>query len=175
MYVQLAFCVQGMVSRNIIESYLHLGMLAVLFAMRLYCKVLRDKQTSTILNQLKNLRSSFRKCSVKEVLLKILQNLQENICLREISLFKKSLWYMYFPVNFAKFLRATFFTEHMRATPSRIQVILRTRNNQFLHLILNQRRTILEIQSANKIKQSCYKDWITTSFQNIYFHNIDFR
>ena len=34
--------------------------------------------------------------------------------LRPGTLFKKSLWYRCFPVNFAKFLRTSFFIEHLR-------------------------------------------------------------
>ena len=30
------------------------------------------------------------------------------------TLLKKRLWHRYFPVNFAKFLRAAFLTEHLR-------------------------------------------------------------
>ena len=38
--------------------------------------------------------------------------------LRPATLFKKSLWHKGFPVNFAKFLRTFFFTEHLWATAS---------------------------------------------------------
>ena len=34
--------------------------------------------------------------------------------LRAATLLKKSLWHRCFPVNFAKFLRTPFFTEHLR-------------------------------------------------------------
>ena len=34
--------------------------------------------------------------------------------LRPANLLKKSLWHRCFPVNFAKFLRTPFFTEHIR-------------------------------------------------------------
>ena len=34
------------------------------------------------------------------------------------TLLKKRLWHRSFPVNFAKFLRAPFFTEHLWATVS---------------------------------------------------------
>ena len=64
---------------------------------------------------------------------------------------------MYFPVNFAKFLRATFFTEHMRATPSRIQVILRTRNNQFLLLILNREEQIWKYSQQIRLNRVVIK------------------
>ena len=53
-----------------------------------------------------------RRCSVKKVFLEILQNSQENTCAR-VSV-KKRLWHRCFPVNFAKFLRTPFLTEHLR-------------------------------------------------------------
>ena len=49
-------------------------------------------------------RSSHRRCSVKRMFLKILQNSQENTCAR-VSFLIKRLWYRCFPVNFAKFSR----------------------------------------------------------------------
>ena len=36
--------------------------------------------------------------------------------LRPATLFKKRLWHKCFPVNFARFLRSTFFTEHLQTT-----------------------------------------------------------
>ena len=63
-----------------------------------------------------------RGCSVKKVFLEISQNSQENACGRVSflikiiikSLLKKRLWHRRFPVNFAKFLRTPFLTEHLR-------------------------------------------------------------
>ena len=66
-----------------------------------------------------------RRCSVKKMLLEIFQDSQENTCARDsffnkvaglspATLLKKSLWHRCFPVNFAKFLRTHFFTEHLR-------------------------------------------------------------
>ena len=62
--------------------------------------------------------------SVENVFLEISQNPQENTCARVSSLtklkarpgtlLKKRLWHMCFPVNYAKFLRTPFFTEHLR-------------------------------------------------------------
>ena len=62
-----------------------------------------------------------RRCSVKEVLLEISQNSQENSCtkvsflikLQASTLLKIRLWHRCFPVNFAKFLRAAFLTEYL--------------------------------------------------------------
>ena len=63
-------------------------------------------------------RSSHWRCSIKKVFLKKIQNSQENTCVgvsfliklqaMPAAFLKKRLWYMYFPVNFAKFLRAPF-------------------------------------------------------------------
>ena len=63
-------------------------------------------------------------CSVKKVFKEISQNSQENICDRvsfliklqpePATLFKKRLWHRCFPVNFAKFLRTPFLTEHLQ-------------------------------------------------------------
>ena len=64
------------------------------------------------------------RCSVKNVFLEILQNSQENtLCqglffnkvasLNPATLLKKRLWHRCFPVNFEKFLRTLFLTEHL--------------------------------------------------------------
>ena len=61
------------------------------------------------------------------MLLEISQNLQEKICARASLLIKLQAWpatllkktlVQVFPVNFVKFLRTPFFTEHLRATAS---------------------------------------------------------
>ena len=58
-----------------------------------------------------------QKYSVKKVFLEILQNSQGNNLpcqsLRSATLLKKRLWHSCFPVNFAKFLRIPFVTEHL--------------------------------------------------------------
>ena len=63
-------------------------------------------------------------CSVKKVFWEISQNSQEKACARvsflimlqapPATLLKKTPWHRCFPVNFAKFLRTPFFTEHLR-------------------------------------------------------------
>ena len=69
-------------------------------------------------------RSSRPECSVKEVFLEFSQNLQENTCVRDsfsnkvvdlrlATLLKKRIWHRCFPVNFAKYLRTAFPTEHI--------------------------------------------------------------
>ena len=52
-------------------------------------------------------------CSVKKMFLEISQNSQENACAR-VSFLNKRLWHRGFPVNFAKFLRTSFLTEHLQ-------------------------------------------------------------
>ena len=70
-----------------------------------------------------------RRCSVKKVFLKKFKKFkEEHLCqslflnkvadLRPVTLLKKRLWHRYFSVNFAKFLRTPFFTEHVWATAS---------------------------------------------------------
>ena len=56
-----------------------------------------------------------RSCSARKVLLKISQISQENTCAR-VSFLR--LWHRCFLVNFVKFQRAPFLTEHLRATVS---------------------------------------------------------
>ena len=71
------------------------------------------------------LRSSHWRCSVRKVVLrnfskftgkKLCQSLFFNKVarLRPATLLKKRLWHRCVPVNFAKFLRTPFFTEHLR-------------------------------------------------------------
>ena len=65
-------------------------------------------------------------CSVKKVFLTFLQNSQENTCARAsffnkvlglrseaCNLIKNIIWHRDFPVNFAKFLKTYFLTEHL--------------------------------------------------------------
>ena len=63
------------------------------------------------------LEAAIQRCSVEEVFLEILQNSQENTCASVSFLIKlgkkKRLWYRYFHVSFAKFLRAAFLIEHV--------------------------------------------------------------
>ena len=64
-----------------------------------------------------------RRCPVKKVFLKILQNSQVNTCatvflnkvadLRPATLLKKRLWRRFFPVNFEKIFRTPVFIEHL--------------------------------------------------------------
>ena len=62
-----------------------------------------------------------RRCSIKKVVLEILQNSQESTCARVsfliklqlATLLKKRPWHKCFPSNFVKFLRTPFLTEHL--------------------------------------------------------------
>ena len=65
------------------------------------------------------------RCSVEKLFLEISQNSHKRACARvsffskvtgqrPATLLKKRLWHRSFPVNFAKFLRAPFFTEHLQ-------------------------------------------------------------
>ena len=75
-------------------------------------------------NRLQHLEAVFRRCSIK-VFLETLQKFRgRHLCqslffnkiasLRPATLLKKRLWHRCFPVNFAKFLRTPFLTEHLR-------------------------------------------------------------
>ena len=58
--------------------------------------------------------AAIQRCSVKKLFLKVLQSSQENPRARVSFLttwqVKKRLWYRYYPVNIAKFLRKHFYT-----------------------------------------------------------------
>ena len=55
------------------------------------------------------------RCSIEKVFSEILQNSQENTSAGiSFLILKKKLWHRCLPVNFAKFLRKSFFTEHLR-------------------------------------------------------------
>ena len=65
------------------------------------------------------------RCSAEKLFLEISQNPQQNTCakvsffnkvagLRLATLFKRRLWHMHIPENFAKFLRTPYFTEQLR-------------------------------------------------------------
>ena len=66
----------------------------------------------------------FGRYSIKKMFLEILQNPQKNTCtclffhkvtgLRPGTLLKNKLWHRCFPVNFARFVKIPFLTEHVR-------------------------------------------------------------
>ena len=93
-------------------------------------------------------RSNHQMCSIKKVFLKILQNSQENACARVLFFIKlhastcnfikkEALLHRYFLVNFTKFLRTPFFTEHLRTTASAVGTLLNPLIKQFLYLIIS--------------------------------------
>ena len=59
-------------------------------------------------------RSSFPEVFCKKGILRNFAKVTEKHLCRSAILLKKWLWHRYFPVNFAKFLRTTFLTEHLR-------------------------------------------------------------
>ena len=69
---------------------------------------------------LKEIEAVFRRSSVKKVVLKIAQNLQEKyLCQglflnKVLTLLKKRFWQSSFPVNFARSLRTPFLIEQLR-------------------------------------------------------------
>ena len=83
------------------------------------CSLFFRSSVTVIIFFISGLRSSHRRCSVKKAFLEISQNSQENTCARAsfliklqvapATLLKKKLWDRCFPVNYAKFLRTSFF------------------------------------------------------------------
>ena len=61
--------------------------------------------------------TSHRRCSIKKYFLEIPQNSQENTCARVSFLI--IAWDRCFPVNFVKFLRTPFLTEHLWVTKTK--------------------------------------------------------
>ena len=102
-----------------------------------FCKHLRKKFHFPFYQ----FRSSRKRCSRKKVYLKISQNSQENTCTRvsllikfkarHVTLFKKSLWHRCFPVSFVKFIKDTFFTEHLRTIPFANSSFIKQTKNVF--------------------------------------------
>ena len=86
------------------------------FALYLLLKILFVYQHSSP-------EAATQRCSIKKVFLEISQNSKENTCAKvsfliklqtaPATLLKRRLWHRCFAVNFAKFLRAPFVTEHL--------------------------------------------------------------
>ena len=85
------------------------------------------RQTRPILTNTRSSRSSHQRCSLRKgVLINFAVFTGKHLCqslffneitgLSPATLLKKRLWHRCFPVNFAKFLRTLFFTEHLWAT-----------------------------------------------------------
>ena len=100
----------------------------------------------------KNIRSH-QKSSIKKVLLQISQNSHENTCarvsflIRPTTLLKWRLWHRCFPVNFAKFVRTPFFTEHLRW--------LLLREHKLLHNFRNSLSPICNCRNAIESTKHC--------------------
>ena len=61
------------------------------------------------------LEAAVPRCSVKKVLLKIFAKFTgKHLCQSPATLLKKRLWHRCFPVNYVKFLRTPFLTEHLQ-------------------------------------------------------------
>ena len=100
----------------------------------------------------KNIRSH-QKSSIKKVLLQISQNSHENTCAR-VSFFNKACNFIkketltqVFPVNFAKFVRTPFFTEHLRW--------LLLREHKLLHNFRNSLSPICNCRNAIESTKHC--------------------
>ena len=117
-----------------------------------FCEAIKDTGTLvSVLNILPKLKieTFFQRCSAKKMFLEISQNSQENTCarvffkkiagLRPATLLKKRLWHRCFPVNFAKFLRTPFLTEHFRWLllfyDDRVFLLSRWRLSSFLNFM----------------------------------------
>ena len=84
-----------------------------------------------------------RRCSVKKVFLNISQNSQENT-FGGFSFLKKRLQHKYFPVNFVKFFKNTFFKEplwrlllYKRFIFCRFFVTKKVLNKSFFNFLVN--------------------------------------
>ena len=68
-----------------------------------------------VFRTLSNVRSSRLEVFCRKAVLRNFGKVTgKHLCLRPPTLLEKILWHMSFPVNFAKFLRTPFFTEHLR-------------------------------------------------------------
>ena len=127
-----------------------------------------------------------QRCSVKKLFLKLSQNSQENTCarlqawgLRTATLLKKRLLHRCFPVNFAKFLRTTFPTVHLRWLLLRNWNFALNNNIGVSHWLSHKMKTLklslqnlqnmhtlvesvlynksLELSKQKKLNQHCFK------------------
>ena len=106
------------------------------------------------------LRSSRSEVFCKKIFLKNLQISQENICTRvpffiklqawPATLLKKDLWHRCFSVKFAKFLRTSFFMEHLR----------------WLHLSIQKEFDNFKIMICYSLREMCPN---TEFFSGAYF------
>ena len=104
--------------------------------------------------------------------------------LRPATLLKKSLWYRCFPVNVGKFLRTSFFTEHLRwLLLSSLQVYyeettyFQPSSRSSMQLIwpaLDKELTTTTIELASGFELGS-QDWQFISLTTRSLFNIDFR
>ena len=81
--------------------------------------------------------------------------------LRPVTLLKKRLWHSCFPVDFAKFLRTSFFTEHLQ------WLLLKFISNHSKE-ILYVNRNLMGNQPWSKNKHfSCFRYWC---WKNLFFN-----
>ena len=99
---------------KILKQYEHLKLLS-----RSFHAAFPQKHTPDITG-LSNQEAAVQRCSVKKVFLAISQNSMEETCAKASFsqacnfIKKKRPWHKCFPVNFVKFLRTPFLTEHLR-------------------------------------------------------------
>ena len=106
-------------------------------------------------------RSSHRSFSVRKVLLEISQNSPEKTCvrasfLRPATLLGKRLWYRYFLVNFARFLRTPFPQNTSRR-------LLLSFYKKILTNLMSVRQTKVQKRFIYGEKKESMKQWETNS------------
>ena len=119
-----------------------------------------------------NWRSSRRRCSVRKgVLWNFVKFTRKCLCqslffnkvagLRPATLLKKRLWHMCFPVNFAKFQRTTFLTEHLSKTASPIvkSCKIKTKDQPCTGKMLRERPTYSDVFAWRKRKSETAIQW----------------
>ena len=122
-------------------------------------------------------RSSHQSCSIKKVILEILQNSQESTCarvsfliklqawgLRPATLLKKRLWDRCFPMNFVKILRTPFYRSIWTTVSGEINL-----NHQFASCHLYRLQFCHNRESYNQIKNLQSKQF---HFENFFVFEI---
>ena len=96
-------------------------------------------------------------CSLKKVFLEISQNSHENTCagLWPATLFKKRLCHRCFPVNFAKFLKTRFLTEH-------VWWLLPNLITEIVYLLLMVFKSSEAYSETGQTSKMEYFDWFKT-------------
>ena len=141
---------------------------------------MQSKSDVNCCEQFKRCRSSHRRCSIKKVFLEISQNLQENTCARvsfliklqawPTTLLKKRLWQRCFPVNFVKFLRRPFFTEHLRWLLLKTLLRIFEQTNFFISIMLTVKFS-MSITKEKEEPHNCTQYVITF----VYFYLVQLK